>query len=95
MPYVLKHKQTSQIATDILINKYDLPYYGTKYWDDADAANAAFADYLASTGLGGANQWDIVEIEENAMKLFNVKLKNDSSLRLFVDEQMKPIVERV
>lgn len=93
MPYVLKHKQTSQIATDILINKYDLPYYGTKHWDTLDDAEAAFADYVVNSGLGDAKLWEIVEIDESTMKLFNVRLKNDSSLRLFVDEQMKPLVK--
>lgn len=93
MPFVLKHKQTAQIATDTLINSYKLPYYGTKFWDVESLAAEEISEYLALHGILDASQWEIIEIEENQMKLFNVKLKNDPTLRLYLNEQNKPMVK--
>ncbi len=93
MPFVLKHKQTAQIATDTLINSYKLPYYGTKFWDVESLATEESSEYLALHGIVDASQWEIIEIEENEMKIFNVKLKNNPALRLFLDEQNKPMVK--
>lgn len=93
MPYVLKHQHTAQIATDRLINSYDLPYYGTKYWDSLAEAEAEYEQYLREHHHLDASSWDIIEVEEMALKMFNVKLKNDASLRLYINEQGKPIVQ--
>jgi hypothetical protein len=93
MPFVLKHKITSQIATDTLINLYDLPYFGTKYWEQLDAAELEYTAFLQSQGLNDFDLWDIHEIEESQMKIYNVKLKNDPGLRLFLNEDHKPIVK--
>lgn len=108
MPFVLKHKQTSQIATDTLINVYDLPYYGVKFWHDEATAAAEKDAYLKGKNASDQNSWDIkgkdmsdqdawevIEVEEMAMKLFNVKLKNNPSLRLYLDEQGKAYVQEV
>lgn len=94
MPFVLKHKQTFQIATDTLINSYKLPYYGTKFWDLKQNAEEEYVEYLSSHIINDTAMWEITEVEERQMKIYNVKLKNDPTLRLFVNEQGKPIVKR-
>lgn len=93
MPYVLKHNQTAQIATDTLINSYDLPYYGTKFWESLADAQAEYEHYLLDKNMK-PDAWEVIEVEEMALKMFNVKLKNDASLRLFINEQGKPIVQK-
>lgn len=87
MPFVLKHKQTSQIATDTLINVYDLPYYGVKFWHDEATASTEKEAYLQEKGVTEHEAWEVIEVEEMALKIFNVKLKNNASLRLYLDEQ--------
>lgn len=94
MPYVLKHKQTAQIATDTLVNHYDLPYYGTKFWDSLAEAEAEYEKYLIEKLHAKPASWHIIEVEEMTLKMFNVKLKNDASLRLFLNEQGKAIVQK-
>jgi hypothetical protein len=93
LPFVLKHKQTSQIATDTLINSYELPYYGTKFWNLKATADEEYAEYLKAHGLNDASLWEVTEVEESQMKIYNVKLKNDPSLRLFLNEQGKPMIK--
>lgn len=92
MYYVLKHRTTSQIATGTLINVYDLPYYGTKFWLSKEEAEAEYEDYLQQNGED-ASQWEIMAVEEMTLKLFNVKLQNNASLRLYINEQGKAIAK--
>lgn len=98
MPYVLKHRQNFQIATDTLVNLYDLAYYGTKYWEHREDAEAEKFTYLKAAqhldNNGDTDMWELMEIEESQMKIYNVKLKNDPSLKLFLDEQQKPFVSK-
>lgn len=93
MPFALKHKETSQIYTCLLVNHYKLEYYGTKYWDDADQASKQYEEFLQLMG-DDPEQWECIEIEDNQMKIFNVRLKNDPANELFMDEQGRPVVKR-
>lgn len=90
MPYVLKHQSNSEIYTCKLINIYDLPYHGTKFWDSLQAASEQAIPFLNSNGVEKAEEWNIIEVEDMQLKIFNVKLKNDPGRKLFLDEFGKP-----
>jgi hypothetical protein len=93
MPVVLKHKQTSQIYTCMLTNHYKLEYYGTKYWDDMTVAEAQCEEFLELMG-DIAEDWQLIEIEDQQMKIYNVRLKNDPNFELFLDETNRPFVKK-
>lgn len=86
MPFVLKHAKTGQIYTCMLVNHYELAYYGTKYWDSGDAAEEQLNLFLQEQSVQDAEVWAVVEISEQQMKVFNVKLRNDPRNQLFVGE---------
>jgi hypothetical protein len=96
MPYVLKHRETSQIYTCMLVNHYELAYYGVKFWsDEAEAAaREEAAAWLAAKGVADADAWDVVRMDEATMKLGNVKLKNDPANELFLNAEGRPVAER-
>lgn len=93
MPYVLKHKQTSEIFTCTLINVYDFPYHGTKFWEDDELAKAEFIPFLSSLHINELASWEVIEVEESQLKMFNVKLNNNPKRKLFLNEQGKPVVQ--
>jgi hypothetical protein len=93
MPIVLKHKETAQIFTCLLVNHYRLEYYGTKYWNDIEEANAQYVEFLE--GMGDTpEEWECVDIEESQMKIYNVRLKNDPTYDLFLDENGRPVIKK-
>jgi hypothetical protein len=96
MPYVLKHRETSQIYTCMLVNHYELAYYGVKFWpDEAEtAAREEAAAWLAAQGIADADAWNVVRMDEATMKLGNVKLKNDPANELFLNAEGRPVAER-
>ncbi|WP_248925804.1 hypothetical protein [Paenibacillus hamazuiensis] len=87
MPYVLKHKTTNQIYTCLLKNHYNLVYYGVKYWEEEDAALSERPAFLAEQGIADADQWAVVPLEENRMKLCNVKTKNNPDLIVSITDE--------
>ena len=87
MPYVLRNRETNEIYTCTLINNYDLPYYGTKYWDNHEEAVQERDSFLAAAQVISLPLWDIHEVEEHQVKLFNVKLKNNPQRKLFLDAE--------
>ena len=84
MPYVIKHKLTSEIYTCTLINIYDFAYHGVKVWDTFDAAQAQFASLLLEQGMDKLWDWEIHELTENQTKMGNVKLNNNAAKRLYL-----------
>ncbi|WP_144028999.1 hypothetical protein [Paenibacillus rigui] len=86
MPLVLKHKITNQIYTCMLVNNYQLAYYGTKYWEGREEAEQQLNSFLASQGIEDMQAWGLLELSENQLKLCNVKLKNDPRVSLRWDE---------
>lgn len=92
MPFVLKHKKTSEIVTCQLINNYDIPFYGTKFWEDPLEADREAKAFLEGTQSQFMEDWQLIEVEEHQLKLFNVKLNNNRARRLFLDEQGKVTV---
>jgi hypothetical protein len=93
MPIVLKHKETSQIFTCLLVNHYRLEYYGTKYWNDIEEASGQYVEFL--DGMGDvADDWELLEIEDSQMKIYNVRLKNDPTYDLYLDENGRPVTKK-
>jgi hypothetical protein len=84
MPYVLKHKDTSELFTCKLINVYDFEYHGVKMWNNQDIAEAEYASFLLEKGLDELWNWELLELAENLIKLGNVKLNNNATKRLFL-----------
>ncbi|NHN30603.1 hypothetical protein G9U52_12250 [Paenibacillus sp. S3N08] len=86
MPYVIKHKQTSELYTCTMVNGYRLPYYGTKNWEYVEDAEADYAQFLVAQGEAELEEWELLELSENQLKMCNVKLKNDPKFKLHWDE---------
>ena len=89
MPFVLKHNVTSEIFTCPLINKYDIPYFGTKFWNDIPEAEQEMNHFLEAQETVHPEDWELFEVEELQLKLFNVKLNNNPSKSLFLDDNGK------
>ncbi|NDI35552.1 hypothetical protein [Chengkuizengella sediminis] len=87
MPFVLKHRESSQIFTCNLINIYQLPYYGTKFWDTFKEAEEEAPTFLEQHQVNDSELWKVLEASEQKLKVFNVKLNNNSSNLLFIDEK--------
>ncbi|GAA3401189.1 hypothetical protein ACFFNY_14610 [Paenibacillus hodogayensis] len=86
MPYVLKHAESAELFACTLVNRYDLPYFGVKDWEDEEAAVREKAGFLEARGVGESSSWEVVPVTEMQLKLANVKLKNDPGRRVFLDE---------
>jgi hypothetical protein len=95
MPYVLQHKISEQIYTSTLVNHYGLAYYGVKFWLNQDEVDDQYLTFLQSMEGIMTEDWQIIELEEGEMKLCNVKLKNDPSLRVFWPQTRKPEVRKL
>jgi hypothetical protein len=93
MPFVLVHKATSEIYTCKLINNYDLAYHGTKFWDFKEEAEETLGAFIAEQQLAPAD-WTLVEVEEEQLKMFNVKLKNDARYHLYRIENGKAVAKK-
>lgn len=87
MPYVARQQQTGQVWTCKLTNSYQLTYYGTKYWDWEDEAAKQLVEFLVSQDVGDVEQWSAFEVDDSQLKRYNVKLKNDPRLTLYVDAE--------
>jgi hypothetical protein len=78
MPYVIRNKVTGEIAAAVLRNIYDLDYWGAQWWDNAEEAGQAAAERA---------DFEPLQVSDSRLKLLNVKLNNDPSRRLFLDDQ--------
>ncbi|MCI3922318.1 hypothetical protein MO973_18980 [Paenibacillus sp. TRM 82003] len=75
MPYILKHRDTGEVAAAVQRNKYDLDYFGALWWpEEADALQAA----------AGRAEWIAAHVTESKLKVLNVKLNNDAGRTLFL-----------
>jgi len=90
----LKHAETGQIYTCMLVNHYELAYYGTKFWDSKEAAEEQMTLFLQEQSMQQTESWDVAEVSEQQMKVFNVKLRNDSRNRLFVGDDGSVRIEK-
>lgn len=94
MPYVLRHRITGEIACGILRNSYDLEYFGAFWWEDKEGAELERADQLLQSGYEHEPDWETVEVGEDRLKLFNVKLNNDSRRRIRFERDGKLTVHK-
>jgi len=85
MPYYLRHRDTGEIAAGVLRNVYDLDYYGAVWWETEEEAAAAAAN---------RPEWVPTHVTEAKLKVFNVKLNNDASRKLFIDDNGTLRVEK-
>lgn len=79
MAVILRNQQSGEVFACVLRNIYDLDYFGAKYWEDEKQAEEEKSSLLASSGYSDAAEWQPVAIEENKLKILNVKLNNDPS----------------
>lgn len=84
MPYALKHRETAELFACTLVNAYDLPYHGVKFWHEREQAEREFASFLGEQGVDRPWQWEVVELEEGLLKMGNVKLSNNPEKRVFL-----------
>jgi len=94
MPFVLKHRLTSEIFACPMLNNYQIPYYGIKSWTLIEEAETELASFLNSQNIQTSDDWALHEVEDNELKLFNVKLKNDPERKLYLDEQGKAFSQK-
>ncbi len=78
MPIVLRQSNTGEIAACLQKNNYDLDYYGVKQWETEEEAEAQKESFLHAIGRDDAPYWLVLSIDENRVKLCNVKLKKRS-----------------
>lgn len=95
MPYVLKHKEKSQILTAMLQNNYGFAYYGAVHWSDPNEAEEHYQGVLQQLQIAEEewDQWSLFKVDENQLKLFNVKLSNNPRKKLYMDESGKSFTE--
>lgn len=89
MPFVLRHRESQEIATATLINIYKIPYWGAKVWDAREDAEKEKADFLNSLEVLASEHdaWDFIEVDESKVKMMNVKLNNLANRRVHMNEQ--------
>lgn len=93
MPFVLKNRNTSEIYACEMLNNYQIPYYGIKSWAWKDEAEEEIAAFLSSQEVKEIEDWVLLEIEDNKLKIFNVKLKNDPLRKLYLGDDGKPVIQ--
>jgi hypothetical protein len=95
LPFVLQHKNTSQVYTCMLVNHYRLEYYGVKFWEDEEEAERDRVLFLQEKGVSDLESWRVAEMEESQMKISNVKLKNDPGYILHWKENERPVATKI
>ncbi|SEM85902.1 hypothetical protein [Paenibacillus sp. OV219] len=84
MAIVLRHRVTGEIACGMLSNVYQFVYYGALWWEDMEQAETLFEEELISAGYEQDSNWDLLEVKEARLKIFNVKLNNDPKRKLLL-----------
>jgi len=79
LAYILRHKESLEIYATTFKNNYDLPFYGVLFWEDEDLAVSEAADFLN-------DGWELISVPEAKHKVINVKLNNDLSNRVTLDQ---------
>lgn len=93
MAYILKHKETSQVFSAMLRNAYNLPFYGVKYWNSLHEAEQEASLTLREVQINEEHQWELLEVPESRIRIFNVKLNNQSHNKLYLDEEGRAYVK--
>ncbi|GIQ67714.1 hypothetical protein DUZ99_11620 [Xylanibacillus composti] len=92
MPYVLHNQSSGELHACMQVNHYDLGYYGVKAWETKEQAEAECADLLREGHLTG--DWQVLQVEEQTLKLSNVKLKNNPAYVVFWSDQSLRVSRR-
>lgn len=93
MPFILKLKPTSEIFTCHLINNYNISFFGTKFWDNPYEAQKEYITFLETHQVVQTEDWELIEVDEHQLKLFNVKLGNNPAKSLFLGEDGKSTIK--
>lgn len=94
MPYVLFRNENAEIFACMQTNKYDLPYYGVLHRDLIEELEVAIDAVQTAHQSDWRNDWIIREADEAQVKIWNVKLRNDPKLCLFLDEDGHAVAVR-
>ncbi|BBH19939.1 hypothetical protein Back11_12840 [Paenibacillus baekrokdamisoli] len=88
MPTVIRNRRTGEIACGFLRNTYDIQYYGAFWWEDNETAvkNYVSALHSKTADLEDHSSWELLDIQEERLKMFNVKLNNDTRRKLFLEK---------
>ncbi|SDX78357.1 hypothetical protein [Paenibacillus sp. CF384] len=87
MPIVLRHRITGEIACGMLRNVYDFAYYGALWWEDIDVAEQLAEHALMERDFAQPySEWELLEVKEERLKLFNVKLNNNPTRRIVLEQ---------
>ncbi|MBP3963349.1 hypothetical protein [Paenibacillus lignilyticus] len=87
MPIVLRHRMTGEIACGMLRNVYDFAYYGALWWEDNETAEQQAEQALIERGfIEPTSDWDLLEVKEERLKLFNVKLNNNPTRKIVLEQ---------
>lgn len=94
MPFLLRRKENGEIFACTLVNVYQIPYYGAKFWEDEEQAYEEYSAWLVERNED-PDAWEITQAEERQIKLFNVKLNNNPSRKIFLNAQEIKIESRL
>ncbi|MBO8172368.1 MAG: hypothetical protein H0Z33_10795 [Bacillaceae bacterium] len=95
MPVVIRHITTRQLVTDRMKNVYGLMYYGVKHWDTMEEARQEWKEYLLHfIPEVPFEEWELCEISGETLKSGNVKLNNEPSRILFLEEDGRIRLEK-
>jgi hypothetical protein len=84
MPYVLRNRESGEIAAAVMKNAYDLDYFGVRWWMDRDEAEREKGQLTAHLRPTERELWDVIPAEEADIKRMNVRLKNDPANRVLL-----------
>lgn len=84
MAWVLQNKETQEVWTGSIENNYGLLFHGVKFWDEQDVAAEQAHVFLEQQGIVDTESWQLQEVEEDRLKLFNVRLNNNPSKKLYL-----------
>ncbi|MFC5648480.1 hypothetical protein ACFPYJ_04940 [Paenibacillus solisilvae] len=96
VPTVLRNRKTGEIACGILRNAYDIEYYGAYWWEDNETAESRVS-YLLNEVLRvyeEESDWELLEVRDERLKMFNVKLNNDTRRRLYLNADGTIIIQK-
>lgn len=97
LPTVIRNRDTGEIACGLLRNTYDIQYYGTIWWEEFESAekNYILALHNTTVELKEESNWELLDIQEERLRMFNVKLNNDTRRRLFLEKDGTLTIQRV
>lgn len=87
MPYILRHRNTHEVAAAVLRNIHEFDYFGVQWWESTEEAEAEREQFLAKWQYEEPECWDIIQVDEMKVKTMNVKLKNSPAYQVTLDNE--------